>query len=118
MEYLGLYGIFVKSLLYSTPIIVALLFGIFVAVTIVRRSASKVAWFLLFGCGLLLVARIAVPAGNFVYWQWAEYGKYSHGLPFIFKSINHNTGVVGLLCLAYSFLGMFGLKRQEVNNVS
>ena len=118
MEYLGLYGTFLRSLFYHVPAIIALIFGIIVAAIIIKRSNDKIALFLLFGCGLLLINSIALITNTFVSWQYAEYGEYSYGLIFPLSVVHNITGVIGLLCLAYSFLGMFAPKRQGVNNVS
>ena len=118
MEYWSLHGTSIKLLLVNIPVIIALIFGIFMSIKIIRRSPQNIAKFLLLGCILLIVAYIVSSIEHFIIWQDIEHSRYNYVIYYVFHFLRYSTYVIGLLCLAYSCLGMFVSKRHGVKNVS
>ena len=102
MNYLEAVG---PTLLVNTPILLAWLVGIVLAVRMLRRGGGKAEKLLLIGCSLMFVAQIVRPfLTGLALWLVHEHGVtrasasgFAFSLPITILSM------VGIVCLVYAF---------------
>ena len=102
MNYLEVVG---PGLLANTPMLVAWLVGIVLAVYMLRRDGGKAEKLLLAGCSLMFVSRIASPFLNaLTVWLVAEHGM--HRVSTLGLVVSLPTAILsmaGIVCLILAF---------------
>ena len=102
------------SLLRHTPELLAWLFGIVLAVLMLRRGGGKAEKLLLAGCSLMFVIQIALPFLSGLARLLASEQKMRLQTSVLTFQIPVPTlGIAGLVCLVYAFWVRFRARRQE-----
>jgi len=111
MNYLEAVG---PSLLGSSPILVAWLVGIVLAVRMVRRGGGKAEHLLLIGCSLMFVAQIIRPfLTALTLWLVHEQGMTRAGASGLALSLPISIlSMAGIICLIYAFWVKFKARED------
>ena len=103
------------SLLQHTPELVAWLFGVVLAVLMVRRGGGKAEKLLLAGCSLMLAIQVVSPFLSGLVSSLLREGWRTPQTVGLFLSLPMGIlGLGGIVCLAYAFWARFKAKRQEL----
>ena len=102
MNYLEAVG---PALLVNTPILLAWLVGIVLAVRMIRRGGGKAEKLLLAGCALMFVAQIARPfLTGLALWMVHEQGMSRASASGLALSLPGGIlSLAGIICLVYAF---------------
>ena len=103
------------SLWGHIPELLAWLFGIVLAILMVRRGGGKAEKLLLAGCSLMFVIQIASPLlSGLVSLLLREGWRTPQTVGLILQLPVAILGVAGLVCLVYAFWVRFRTRRQEL----
>ena len=93
------------ALLVNTPILIAWLVGIVLAVRMIRQGGGKAQYLLLIGCSLMFLAQIAKPfLMGLVPWMVHEQGISRAGAIGLYLSLPGGVlNMAGIVCLVYAF---------------
>lgn len=94
----------VPAFVGNIPVLLAWLFGIALAVRMIRRGGGRAEYLLLIGCSLMFISRVVgLFVAGFLLWLVIEKGwsrAYVGGLASVFPAI---LSMAAIVCLIYAF---------------
>ncbi|MFC1918659.1 hypothetical protein ACFLWW_01620 [Chloroflexota bacterium] len=115
MNYLELLASTIPGMLMSIPLLLAWLFGIVLAVRMIRRGGGKSEKLLLAGCSLMLVEQIVSPfLTSLALWLTTQYGMTSFSTIGMVISIPRGIlNMAGIVCLILAFWFRWRTRNAE-----